>query len=290
MNKIINTQPIAILMATYNGEEYLQEQLDSLYKQTCLQFTLYVHDDGSKDQTLAILKHSAECHENMVVLEYSGGNGAKDNFLGMMQRVESQYYMFCDQDDVWLREKVEISTNTLKEVEKDFAEEGLTEVPAMVFSDLKVVDSSLNEISSSFWKFAGIRPDCIRNFNELAAGFLTTGCTMMFNRAARDATLQHGAQAASMHDAWVTACTMKHEGIVRAIAQPLVLYRQHDNNTFGAQDHSKKSIMSRFTHIKEVWNKNKTQYEMFQSLGYGSIMKYIYEKIKFNGRIHKRNF
>ncbi len=286
MDTIINTQPIAILMATYNGEKFLQEQLDSIYRQTCQQFTLYVHDDGSKDQTMEILKQNAECHENMLILEYPGGEGAKDNFLGMMRRIESKYYMFCDQDDIWLQEKVEISANRLKGEERHLAEKGLTNTPAIVFSDLKVVDSSLNVIYPSFWKFRRIHPECIRNFNELAAGFLATGCTMMFNRAARDVTMQHSAHAASMHDAWVTACTMKHEGIVRAITEPLILYRQHGNNTLGAQNLSKGSIMGKLLHLKTVWILNKTQYEMFQSLGYGSVTKYIYEKIKFNRRNH----
>ena len=96
----------AILMATYNGEQYVAEQIDSLLAQTDSDWTLYIHDDGSKDHTQEIINKYAETHDNIVVMDFPGGNGAKENFFKMMFSVDADYYMLCDQDDVWLPEKV----------------------------------------------------------------------------------------------------------------------------------------------------------------------------------------
>ena len=98
---------IAILMATYNGETYLKEQIDSLLAQTCQDWHLYVHDDGSKDGTVAIVKGYAEQYpEKVTLLDYPPQGGPCKNFLSMMEKVEAPYYMFCDQDDVWMPEKL----------------------------------------------------------------------------------------------------------------------------------------------------------------------------------------
>ena len=94
----------AILMATYNGEQYVAEQIDSLLAQTDSDWTLYIHDDGSKDHTQEIISKYAETHDNIVVMDFPGGNGAKENFFKMMFSVDADYYMLCDQDDVWLPE------------------------------------------------------------------------------------------------------------------------------------------------------------------------------------------
>ncbi len=251
MEQIVNPQPIAILMATYNGEAFLQEQLASLYAQTEQRFTIYVHDDCSKDRTLQLLQQEAARHTNLKVLSYPRTGGAKNNFLSLLHRVDSAYYMFCDQDDVWLDQKIATSLARLRELEDHHPD-----TPALVYSDLRIVDRQLNQLHPSFWQHSGIHPTCIRNFDELAAGFLATGCAMMFNRAARQATLRHDATAATMHDAWVTACTMKHAGRVQAISEPLVLYRQHESNTLGAQDVAANTWARKLLRLKELYKKN----------------------------------
>jgi rhamnosyltransferase len=118
MDKITSPTPIAILLATYNGGQYLMEQLDSLLQQTCQEWTLYIHDDGSTDNTYDILREYSQKHSNIYVLEYESQRGAMGNFLSLLQRVEADYYMFCDQDDVWLKQKVikEFAKKNLKNV------------------------------------------------------------------------------------------------------------------------------------------------------------------------------
>lgn len=85
---------IAILLATYNGEKYLREQLDSLYQQTFTNWNIYIHDDGSTDHTSDILNEFAEKHDNFIILDYPSQHGAKDNFLSMLQAVDADYYFF----------------------------------------------------------------------------------------------------------------------------------------------------------------------------------------------------
>lgn len=105
---------IAILMATYNGEKFLREQIDSIIKQTNNNWTLYIHDDGSTDSTLSIVQQYCREHENIIFLEDEvKGRGAAQSFFYMLESIDSLYYMFCDQDDYWQPDKVEVSYSQL---------------------------------------------------------------------------------------------------------------------------------------------------------------------------------
>ena len=95
-------------MATYNGAKYLREQIDSILSQTNDQWHLYIHDDGSKDGTVEILNdYATRCPETVTVLDYPSQDGALQNFMSLLEKVEADYYMFSDQDDVWFPEKIE---------------------------------------------------------------------------------------------------------------------------------------------------------------------------------------
>ena len=95
------TERIAILMATYNGAKYLREQIDSILSQTSNLWHLYIHDDGSKDGTMEILNdYTTRYPETVSVLDYPSRGGALQNFMSLLEKVEADYYMFSDQDDV----------------------------------------------------------------------------------------------------------------------------------------------------------------------------------------------
>lgn len=268
------TKEIAILLATYNGEKYLREQLDSLYNQTYKNWTLYIHDDGSTDNTLTIIYEYQKMYNNLRVLLFPGGCGAKESFLKMLQMVDADYYLFCDQDDVWLPIKIEQSLSAIKAIEKDKGEE----TPILVHSDLQVVDADLRTINDSFWDMMLIRPEKLQTFSQLGAYHLVTGCTMLFNKAAKKCA-KYPAKYASMHDVWVTLCVSKNKGVIFGIKTPLIMYRQHGFNTLGAKDMRKDSKLThKLLNLREVICQNYRTYRMLMDLNYGSVFKYLYYK------------
>ena len=144
---------IAVLLATYNGEKYLKEQIDSILEQMDRvpdKCALYVHDDGSTDGTCEILKEYASQYPDCVkLLEGPPQGGSTKNFMYMLSEVEADYYMFSDQDDVWLPEKIEREYEEIKKLEGS---------PALVFSDMKVVDEDLKVIDESFYSYSNLNP------------------------------------------------------------------------------------------------------------------------------------
>lgn len=271
----MNTKPrIAILMATYNGAEFLREQLDSLYSQTNRDWILYVNDDCSNDATVSIIEEYKSKYGNIDLQCNSTSLGAKGNFMNLLERVDSDYYMFCDHDDVWMPHKVE---RTLEEMKK--VESSISDKPAAVFSDLCVVDKNMKVISPSFWDYNRIRPERT-SLSWLGVRCVATGCTMMINRKARDLSLRMP-DIAKMHDIWVSLVVAKNGGTLCPIFEPLMYYRQHGSNVYGASKESKYSFLAKLRDVKRLWLENVQQYRMLQHVGYGSVAKYVYYKLKF---------
>lgn len=225
------TDAVAILLATYQGEKYLRAQLDSLLAQTETGWKVFAHDDGSKDGTAAILReYAARDPERFCLIESAGTGGAKSNFLFLTGQVEASYYMYCDQDDVWLPEKVERTLRAMQDLER---EQG-ADRPCLVHTELRVVDASLREICPSLSAYQGIEPQRL-TLGRLLAQNTVTGCTMMINRALRDAmTTCAEPEAIRMHDWWAALIAMRF-GALRFLPEATILYRQHGNNSVGAQ-------------------------------------------------------
>ena len=222
-----NIMEVAILLATYNSEDYIRELLDSLNSQSYKDFVCYVHDDGSKDNTPEILQNYAETSEfKLKILSYPPTGSARSNFLSMLKYAEEPYIMFCDHDDVWRSDKIERSVSTIKTIEHD-------NKPALVFSDLAVVNKNLDIISDSFMRYTGLDPNRI-SLKDLLLENVAAGCTMIANKAlysiARDVSDYNNIP---MHDHWfiITAAAI---GTIGFIDDPLIYYRQHEINELGA--------------------------------------------------------
>ena len=225
------TDKVAILLATYNGETYIREQIDSLLRQSYTEWNLFIHDDGSTDRTPEIIRDYERIYPDRIhVLSGKPCGGAKENFFYIMRQVTAPYVMFCDQDDVWLPEKIEETLSQMKTLE---AQSG-TEIPALVFSDLSVVDGNLNLIADRMSVYQKLDPDRVRPENLMVQNVIT-GCTVMANRALVELALKvRNTDNAIMHD-WWCALVASVFGQISYIDKPLVLYRQHGTNSVGAK-------------------------------------------------------
>lgn len=275
MQHVKCNQSLAILLATYNSEKYLREQIDSLFCQTYKEWTLFIHDDGSTDATLSIVNEYLSLHDNIVVLDFPPTGGAKSNFMQMLACVDADYYMFCDHDDVWLNTKVEKTFNSMKEAENVYGD-----CPIIVHSDLFVVDQNLKIVHPSFWKYEGIYPKDIRSFGMLSAFNLATGCTMMINSRAKEVT-PDDCKEALMHDSWITAAVLWAKGKVIEIPQSLVYYRQHGNNCLGARQPNI-TILSKLQRLPFILKENIRRFRMLNKVGHISVFCFI--KFKMLGR------
>lgn len=220
----------SILLATYNSSVFLRNQLDSLYQQTDLDWELVIRDDGSSDDTLEIIREYQNRHDNIRLLtDERKGLGAMKSFMELLYQTESSYYFFCDHDDIWLPDKVKISRNLMEHEERESKE-----IPLIIHTDLIVVDQDLKTIHPSFWKSSGIKPKILNNKNFVQVFNFVTGCSMMFNNAAKQVSFPYP-ELTPMHDWWIAMQVLKNKGKVFHIEKPSILYRQHQGNEVGAR-------------------------------------------------------
>jgi len=235
---------IAILLATYNGEKYLDEQLRSISEQTYSDYVVYVHDDGSTDKTVDILfKWKEVFKDKLVIVKGCKTNSAKNNFFYLLSKVEADYYMFSDQDDVWNKDKIEKSIKTIKEYKN---------LPILVHSDLEVVDEDLNIICDRFSKYQNLNMKDM-SLNKLLVHNSITGSTMLFNKELRDLALKDkDVDNIIMHDWWIGLIASQYGKIIY-IDEALNKYRQHHTNVYGAISYNSFSfIIRRIKQIKNV--------------------------------------
>lgn len=223
---------LRILMATYNGELWIGEQLDSLFNQTNQGWKLFIRDDSSTDGTLKILERWKSRYPDRIDW-YSGGSrlGPSGSFSELMENNKSaDYLMFCDQDDVWAKEKVQVCLDSIVGLETKYGER----TPLLVHHDLTVCDQSLIPIDPSFMKFQALNPTK-NSLSRLLLQNVVTGCTVIINQALARKTGRVPKEAI-MHDWWL-ALVASGFGHIQCIYKPeLILYRIHGNNTCGTAE------------------------------------------------------
>ena len=236
---------IEILMTTCNGQKHLEEQLDSLFSQTIQSFALVVQDDASIDSSIKILKRYQALYPSRIMIRINKTNlGAAYNFLDLMTAHKNQYLMLCDQDDVWLPQKIE---NTLNEMKRMEAKYGI-QTPILVHSDLTVVNIDLQLISHSYLKMAGA--DSIDSIKQMVLRNNVAGCTVMYNRALANLLIETP-KSCIMHDCWLAQVAFCFGKISCIPSQ--ILYRQHGNNALGAQSvHGFRHKWYKITHSYEI--------------------------------------
>jgi glycosyltransferase involved in cell wall biosynthesis len=235
----VNQKSVAILLATFNGAAFLAEQLDSIERQTHSNWRVYASDDGSSDATHDILAAYRErWGEERLSIAESPQRGHAANFLSLAQdlAIQADYYAFCDQDDVWLEDKLERSIRSIADV-------GETK-PALYGSRTELINEAGRVIGLSmlFWRAPSLKNALVQS--------IAGGNTMVFNNATRDCLkLIPPTQDVITHD-WATyllvcAC----DGMVFYDASPSVLYRQHGDNIIGSNN----SFMDRLVRLLWLW-------------------------------------
>jgi glycosyltransferase involved in cell wall biosynthesis len=238
---MLNSTPeIEILLATYNGERFLREQIDSILAQDYENWRVLARDDGSTDDTVSILReYEKRLPSRFRVLATSAGTGhPKWNFLRLMEASTSQYICFADQDDVWLPQKLSLTMQAMGRLE---ARHGKA-LPLLAFTDLRVVNERLETIAESLWKFHGLNPRKVNHFARLIGQNVVTGSTAMANRRLVELALRMPEEA-EMHDSWV-ALAASAFGAGEAVPVQTVLYRQHDKNMLGALETQEPSVIA----------------------------------------------
>lgn len=224
---------IDILLATYNGAIYLEEQLHSIESQTYKNWRLRVHDDGSSDGTWEMLEEFQKKHgEKKVIIKKNipPTGASKRNFISLIQASDAEYMMCCDQDDVWYRDKVEKTYKRMRQMEQRYGKE----TPLLVHTDLKVVDAHLNKIHESFHKSMNLRTSNYLHY-ELVQNQVT-GCTVMVNAILKKyVDLVKNTDKIVMHDHWLALIALSF-GKMSYLDEATMAYRQHENNVVGAQN------------------------------------------------------
>lgn len=239
--KVVPKPRVDILMATYNGQQFLAEQIDSILKQTHSNIHLFIRDDGSQDKTCDIIKQKQFLYPGKITQVSSEERlGIIGNFSTLMAASQAKYVMFSDQDDIWLPEKIALTLDKMRELEAAYGMKG----PLLVHTDLQVVDANLKVLDRSFWNYSKLLPKKNQSLNKLLMQNVITGCTMMMNRPLVDMSMPIP-QGVMMHDWWIGLVAAAF-GRIDIVNQPTILYRQHGKNQVGAKKEQLFSQLVRF--------------------------------------------
>ena len=262
-------EKVDVLLATYNGEKYLKEQIDSILNQTYQNINLIISDDNSNDSTRKILEEYKKIDNRIKIYLQDKNLGYIKNFEFLLTKVESNYYMLSDQDDVWLPEKIEKSMKTLKEKNAD-----------LVFGDLEVVDEKLNTIYPSFGDFMLLNRKINKYIDSYKVNYLyncVTGCTILSKKEfIKDILPIPNDSKYVPHDYWM-ALMISLKGRLAYMNKTYIKYRQHGNNQIGTD-----KISHKFKKLDQVR-------ELFINVKLGVFGTYVANNEKFPKELQELN-
>lgn len=262
-------EQIDILLATYNGEKYLKEQLDSILNQTYSNFRLLISDDCSKDSTKEILKEYEKKDNRIKVFFQEKNLGYVKNFEFLLTKVENEIYALSDQDDVWNKEKIEKTYNKLKKENAD-----------LVFTDLEIVNEKLETINSSFNNYMYLSRKIKKYYTDYRLQYLyncITGCTLMSKKKFLDKIIPIPMQSKYIiHDTWI-GIIVSLNGKISYLNETTIKYRQHGNNQVGSNHESHK-----YTKLKQIR-------DLFIDVKYQLFKTYVDNNKIFPKDIQKQN-
>ena len=262
-------EKIDILMATYNGEKYLKEQIESILNQTYKNIRLIISDDASKDSTPQILEEYGEKDSRIEIYLNKENRGVVKNIEFLLEKVEDEFYMLADQDDVWLPLKVEKSIETLKKQNAD-----------LVFGDLEVVDEKLETLYPSFGDFMLLNRKINKYIDSYKVNYLyncVTGCTVLSKKEFIKKIIPIPTESKYLiHDHWI-GLIVALNGKLAYMPEKYIKYRQHGNNQVGTN-----KISHRFEKLEQVR-------ELFINVKLGVFGTYVNNKDKFSKELQEQN-
>lgn len=216
---------VSIVIATYNGAKFLQQQLDSILQQTYSTLELIIVDDGSIDDTLKILYKYAALDDRIHIYPAEKNLGLVANFERGLKLASGDFIALSDQDDLFHKDKIELLVRKLEENPNK----------NLVVSDLSLIDANGVQFSNSMWKYQDLKPRCGKPFSRLIYSNFATGCAMMFRRRLLSIALPFPPNVL-VHDWWLAiVAASKEGGGICLVPLPLTAYRQHGANVIGAK-------------------------------------------------------
>lgn len=246
---------VQILMSTYNGERFLREQIESLLHQSWKNLEILIRDDGSNDRTPDILQeYGAEYKQVKIFLE--DNLGVSQSFFALLAKSDADYVAFCDQDDIWLEEKIETAVRKLER------EQG----PALYCSNKILVDSKGNLMAKQD------RRKRIPGFGNAVVECICTGCTTVMNRKMAEIIKDKLPDHAILHDWWCYLAAA-YVGKVIFDEQAYIKYRQHEKNVVGARAGFWAEVRAKAAYLRKSRGKLEAQLTDFARLYQGNSRK-----------------
>jgi len=237
--------PVEILLSTFNGEKYLNTQLESLFRQEYTHWKLLIRDDGSTDATLSILNTYIQKYPDKIKLvnDEEGNIGYANSFIKLLRQSSADYVMYCDQDDSWHPSKISTLLSVILQEETKSPD-----TAHIVFSDLQLVDSEMNTIAPSFARMMKYSPK--RNIRVFFLKSYVPGCNLIFNRTLIQQALKTE-NIVNLHDYWLLmVCSAI--GKIAFVKQPLMKYRIHDKNAIGFSNKKNSFLSDLLLFVKDV--------------------------------------
>lgn len=235
---------IEILLATFNGERFLPEQIESITSQSFTDYHILASDDNSSDCTFEILRSYESVLGEKIKVVQSNTHSAKENFYNLLDMADDKYIALCDQDDFWESDRLKKSLEAIQRLEKKYGKE----TPILVHSDLEIVDGNLNSQNKKMSELTGISEaikyakkeskylytiSTEKSFSRYLVENNITGNTVIINKALLD--IYKRPKVSFMHDWWLGLIAFTF-GKVGFLNECLVKYRQHESNELGAKN------------------------------------------------------
>ena len=248
----------SVALCTYNGEQYIVEQLKSILTQTILPKEIIISDDGSKDKTLKLAKELLKDSSiKYKIVQNREPHGVTANFSNAISLCSEEIIFTSDQDDVWVKNKAEVILKIFNENTEAL----------LVFTDGELVDQKLNLLNCNIWKSVGITEKMVKNdkwFEYMLNRCLVTGATMAFKRELF--SINEKIPSSWLHDGWLAWKAVARGGLVPC-KEKLILYRQHGKNVVGmSRVTSLTRLRSYFDNFKTIHDTHIIRYNRYMDL------------------------